>query len=234
MLHDKHPAIVRPLLDSINQIALTFKQQVERQAAKQGAQSDSWLAAAQGVPTSAGDEAAVTIDKLKYFHGFAGDGLSQDASLAEGTVVDSGDAAASSSPSAASAASGNGSTDALWLPELDEETYTTTKMLMRMNHSLLNALGVGHAALDTVASISAKYGGVTKLTGAGGGGCAITLLPPRQACVAVAPGAKVRVGDTRTDAAARIDVPAMTAELQAQGYLCFETCLGGSGVLVQF
>lgn len=50
--------------------------------------------------------------------------------------------------------------------------------LMNMNHGLLCALGVGHPALTKVAEISAKHGSMAcKLTGAGGGGCAITLVP---------------------------------------------------------
>ncbi len=46
-----------------------------------------------------------------------------------------------------------------------------------MNHNLLNALGVGHDALTKVHQISASHGFANKLTGAGGGGCSITLLP---------------------------------------------------------
>ena len=50
--------------------------------------------------------------------------------------------------------------------------------LMRMNHQLLNAIGVGHSSLDSIC-LSMSNCGVswTKLTGAGGGGCAVTLVP---------------------------------------------------------
>lgn len=48
--------------------------------------------------------------------------------------------------------------------------------LVNMNHHLLCALGVGHKALDEVAEVSAALGFACKLTGAGGGGCAITVL----------------------------------------------------------
>lgn len=49
---------------------------------------------------------------------------------------------------------------------------------MTINHGLLCALGVGHPALTKVVETSARHGGMAcKLTGAGGGGCAITLLP---------------------------------------------------------
>jgi mevalonate kinase len=48
--------------------------------------------------------------------------------------------------------------------------------LIRINHSLLDAIGVGHVALTEVVAASASVGFTSKLTGAGGGGCAITLL----------------------------------------------------------
>jgi len=42
----------------------------------------------------------------------------------------------------------------------------------------LNSLGVGHPALDVVVREGRKRGFESKLTGAGGGGCAYTLLKP--------------------------------------------------------
>lgn len=50
--------------------------------------------------------------------------------------------------------------------------------LIRINNDLLNALGVGHPALTAVSSASQRLGLASKLTGAGGGGCAFTLLEP--------------------------------------------------------
>ena len=47
---------------------------------------------------------------------------------------------------------------------------------VRLNHCLLNGSGVGHKSLDEVFATSARHGLACKLTGAGGGGCAITLL----------------------------------------------------------
>jgi len=55
---------------------------------------------------------------------------------------------------------------------LHKEIYT----LFRINHDLLCALGVGHASLTAVSEASRSEGLACKLTGAGGGGCAITLL----------------------------------------------------------
>ncbi|RUS77543.1 hypothetical protein EGW08_014697, partial [Elysia chlorotica] len=50
--------------------------------------------------------------------------------------------------------------------------------LMDMNHQFLNLMGVGHPSLDQVMAEARKSGFHGKLTGAGGGGCAIILLPP--------------------------------------------------------
>lgn len=49
--------------------------------------------------------------------------------------------------------------------------------LIPISHSLLCALGVSHPSLDRVVSIAKKYDVPAKLTGAGGGGCALVLLP---------------------------------------------------------
>lgn len=46
-----------------------------------------------------------------------------------------------------------------------------------MNHSLLQALGVSHPSLDGIVQISKEHSLVGKLTGAGGGGFAIVLVP---------------------------------------------------------
>lgn len=51
--------------------------------------------------------------------------------------------------------------------------------LVRVNHSLLDILGVSHHCLKRVCElVDGADIGWTKLTGAGGGGCAITLLRP--------------------------------------------------------
>lgn len=51
--------------------------------------------------------------------------------------------------------------------------------LMRENHVHLRTLGVSHPSLEAVVSTTAAapFGLTTKLTGAGGGGCAVTLIP---------------------------------------------------------
>lgn len=47
-----------------------------------------------------------------------------------------------------------------------------------MNQHHLSVLGVSHSSLDTICRITSQYGLASKLTGAGGGGCAFTLIPP--------------------------------------------------------
>lgn len=51
--------------------------------------------------------------------------------------------------------------------------------LMEMNQGLLQSMGVSHAAIETVLRTTLKYKLASKLTGAGGGGCVLTLLPTR-------------------------------------------------------
>ena len=51
--------------------------------------------------------------------------------------------------------------------------------LVDRNHEILNELGVGHPALEAIRTKTGQkpYGLHTKLTGAGGGGCAVTVVP---------------------------------------------------------
>ena len=51
------------------------------------------------------------------------------------------------------------------------------KELMEMNQGLLQAMGVSHSSIETVLRTTFKYKLASKLTGAGGGGCVLTLLP---------------------------------------------------------
>lgn len=53
----------------------------------------------------------------------------------------------------------------------------TLQSLILENHAYLRELGVSHPALEAVKAKTASYDLQTKLTGAGGGGCAVTLVP---------------------------------------------------------
>lgn len=87
--------------------------------------------------------------------------------------------------------------------------------LTRINHGLLVALGVSHPKLERVRELIDHAGvGWTKLTGAGGGGCTITIL---KAGVATEMLHKVE------------------HDVDAEGFARYETLLGGEGVgLLQF
>lgn len=82
--------------------------------------------------------------------------------------------------------------------------------LLTINHGLLVALGVSHPRLERIRELVDHEGiGWTKLTGAGGGGCAITLLKP----------------DVTKERMARLE-----DQLEQEGYGKFETTLGCDGV----
>ncbi|GLT90302.1 hypothetical protein SLE2022_082440 [Rubroshorea leprosula] len=49
--------------------------------------------------------------------------------------------------------------------------------LMEMNQGLLQCTGVSHASIETILRTTLKYKLASKSTGAGGGGCVLTLLP---------------------------------------------------------
>jgi mevalonate kinase len=51
------------------------------------------------------------------------------------------------------------------------------EILMEENHGHLVSLGVGHEVLERIREKTKKSGLITKLTGAGGGGCAVTIIP---------------------------------------------------------
>jgi mevalonate kinase len=92
----------------------------------------------------------------------------------------------------------------------DEENQRHLGQLMTINHGLLVALGVSHPRLERIRELVDHAGiGWTKLTGAGGGGCSITLLK----------------SDVPQDKMA-----ALERSLDEEGYEKYETTLGGDGV----
>lgn len=91
-----------------------------------------------------------------------------------------------------------------------EETLSQFGTLIRINHGLLVSLGVSHPRLERIRELVDHAGiGWTKLTGAGGGGCAITLLRP----------------DAQPEAVAELD-----KKLANEGFTKYETTLGGDGI----
>lgn len=94
--------------------------------------------------------------------------------------------------------------------ELNTLTHATLGKLMERNHEILNALGVGHAQLELVSKICKSYGGFTKLTGAGGGGCAVSLLP---------------------EGMDEVTMHKLIAELESQQFQCYLSSVGGAGAI---
>lgn len=95
-------------------------------------------------------------------------------------------------------------------PFLDEDSKLRLFELVRLNHGLLVALGVSHPNLERIKLYCDELSiGETKLTGAGGGGCAITLM---------------------NDNVPEENIQKLKSKFQEKGFETFETSLGGKGV----
>ncbi|KAI8827175.1 ribosomal protein S5 domain 2-type protein [Fimicolochytrium jonesii] len=92
-----------------------------------------------------------------------------------------------------------------------DEVYEVMETLIDMNHSIMAASGVSHPSLESVRQITALHGLRSKLTGAGGGGCALTLI---------------RHDTTRET------LDTIKTSLTAQGFRCYETEVGCPGVRI--
>ncbi|GAA5827425.1 hypothetical protein JCM11251_003808 [Rhodosporidiobolus azoricus] len=88
--------------------------------------------------------------------------------------------------------------------------FDQLSQLVEQNHQHLVSLGVGHAALEAVRSKTREqpWGLATKLTGAGGGGCAVTVVP-----------------DAFSDDA----LTSLREALHASGFDTYSTTVGGPG-----
>lgn len=97
--------------------------------------------------------------------------------------------------------------------DFDNEDYESLRKvgeLMTINHGLLVSLGVSHPRLERIRELVDHEGiGWTKLTGAGGGGCSITLMKPD---------------------VPRSKLDKLEKQLEEEGYAKFETTLGSDGV----
>ncbi|KAB2006430.1 hypothetical protein ES319_D11G344100v1 [Gossypium barbadense] len=85
--------------------------------------------------------------------------------------------------------------------------------LMEMNQGLLLSIGVSHASIENVLQTSMKYKLASKLTGAGGGGCVLTLLP--------------------THISGEV-IGKLVEELGSFGFQSFTAGIGGKGVQISF
>ncbi|KAK7203733.1 mevalonate kinase [Myxozyma melibiosi] len=100
----------------------------------------------------------------------------------------------------------------LLLPAAECDAAWAAKLrgLVRINHGLLVALGVSHPKLELIRAAADELKiGETKLTGAGGGGCAITLVQ---------------------DGVTESTVSELRSRLSQYGFDVYETRLGGTGV----
>ncbi|CAE6447543.1 unnamed protein product, partial [Rhizoctonia solani] len=101
---------------------------------------------------------------------------------------------------------------ALGDPELERgRMLAGLEALMDENHGHLVTLGVSHPVLEQIKEITSKpdYGLHTKLTGAGGGGCAVTLIP---------------------DDFSESKMSSLLNDLRSAGFVPYSTAVGGSGL----
>ncbi|XP_028851804.1 mevalonate kinase isoform X2 [Denticeps clupeoides] len=89
------------------------------------------------------------------------------------------------------------------------EHYSMLEELIDINQHHLNVMGVGHPSLDVLCRATLARGLHSKLTGAGGGGCGITLLRPETDCCVI---------------------HSTIQDLKAFSYECWETSIGAPGV----
>lgn len=101
--------------------------------------------------------------------------------------------------------------------------------LMNVNHGLLTSLGVSHPRLERLRYLVDQAGvGWTKLTGAGGGGCAITLLKPE-----TSPESNQLNGEA-AHSLKDSPISSLVKQLEEEGFVKYQTTLGGDGVGVLY
>jgi len=134
-------------------------------------------------------------------------------------------------------------------PDFDPTSHASLKLLgelVTINHGLLVSLGVSHPKLERIRELIDHTGiGWTKLTGAGGGGCSITILKP-QPPVLINGHHDYSSDDSETASEADNDCSAsiissrtklkykildsLEIKLEEEGFEKFETTLAGDGV----
>jgi mevalonate kinase len=135
-------------------------------------------------------------------------------------------------------------------PDFDPTSPTSLKHLgdlVAVNHGLLVALGVSHPKLERIRELIDHTGiGWTKLTGAGGGGCAITILKPQPPVLPNGNGTIHETSSEESDDSSEADcgtsiissgtklkhkiLDNLEAKLENEGFEKFETTLAGDGV----
>lgn len=135
-------------------------------------------------------------------------------------------------------------------PDFEPTSHASLKYLgelITINHGLLVSLGVSHPKLERIREIIDHTGiGWTKLTGAGGGGCAITILKPQPPTLTNGDGTHHDSSSDESDASSEVDCSAsiisngtklkykildsLEVKLEKEGFEKFETTLAGDGV----
>ncbi|KAF2098623.1 mevalonate kinase [Rhizodiscina lignyota] len=112
----------------------------------------------------------------------------------------------------------------------DPENLRQLGELAAINHGLLVSLGVSHPKLERIRALIDHAGlGWTKLTGAGGGGCAIVILKPLEDIRNGHHGPDVKEQNIKS-AAKNPALVQLERQLEAEGFEKFETTLAGDGV----
>lgn len=113
-------------------------------------------------------------------------------------------------------------------PNFDKDDPITLQHLgelMAVNHGLLVSLGVSHPKLERLRALVDHAGiGWTKLTGAGGGGCAITILKPSVLT------SKAKAQSKEGSPKRQQIYEDLEESLEEEGFETFETTLAGDGV----
>ncbi|KAH8726319.1 mevalonate kinase [Phaeosphaeriaceae sp. PMI808] len=136
-------------------------------------------------------------------------------------------------------------------PDFDPKSHASLQYLgelVTINHGLLVSLGVSHPKLERIREIIDHTGiGWTKLTGAGGGGCAITILKPQPLLLTNGDSnGHHDPSEDESDVSDEVDCSAsiisnstklkykildsLEVKLENEGFEKFETTLAGDGV----
>jgi len=108
-------------------------------------------------------------------------------------------------------------------------SWVLTKALIDENHTHLVSLGVSHPSLEAIKAKTARspYELHTKLTGAGGGGCAVTLVPDGEDIGPLKMGSTL---DFRHAAFEENTLQDLIADLIHDNFEPYYTSVGGSGL----